>query len=110
MAGCKDTFCGSPLKKLLSTLASLVGIVAIVLIAVYVTRSGISPFDEEHTMGTQGICSNTASGDFQLQIMVFNTFMINCLPGGKCQESEPRTERAQKASESSSKTEMKMSS
>ena len=90
---CRDKCCGSWWRKLLSTLGILVVILALLLIILYTTMTGVSPIDEKHTLATQGTCANTTSDDSSIKVMSFNTFMIRCV-GGKCQEADLREERA----------------
>mmetsp|Transcript_4905 Transcript_4905/g.6767 ORF Transcript_4905/g.6767 Transcript_4905/m.6767 type:complete len:388 (+) Transcript_4905:114-1277(+) len=95
----KQKCCGSPGRRICSTLMILVCITAIALIAVYGTRTGVSSKDETHTQGTQGTCSASTSDASSIKIMTYNTFQIYCIPGVdkktfKCQEAEARTERA----------------
>lgn len=100
----KQKCCGSPGRRFCCTLVILVCIVAIVMIAVYGTRTGVGAKDEAHTQGTQGTCSNGTADTSSIKIMTFNSFMIYCIPGVdkktfKCQEHEARTERAQSIGE-----------
>lgn len=98
----KQKCCGSPCRIFCSTLLILIIITAIVMIAVYVTRTGIpGGKDEMHTSGTQGTCSEGFSNQDSVNILTLNTFMIYCVPGTnlKCQEAEARTERAKSIGE-----------
>ena len=94
----KQKCCGSPSRIFCSTLLILIIIIAIVMIAVYGTRTGIpGGKDETHTSGTLGTCSEGFYNQDSVNILTLNTFMIYCVPGTdavKCQEAEARTERA----------------
>jgi len=100
----KQKCCGSPGRRICSTLAILVCIVAIALIAFYGTRTGAVNNGETHTQGTQGTCSASASDASSIKIMTFNIFQIFCIPGVdkktfKCEEPEARTARAESIGE-----------
>ena len=94
----KQKCCGSPSRIFCSTLLILIIIIAIVMIAVYGTRTGIpGGKDETHTSGTLGTCAEGFHNQDSVNILTLNTFMIYCVPGTdalKCQEAEARTERA----------------
>lgn len=51
--------------------------------------------NETHTTATMGTCRTNDANDspYILQIMTFNAFLIDCIPGAKCQESTQRAER-----------------
>jgi len=100
----KQKCCGSPSRRICSTLAILVCIIAIVLIAVYASRTGVGAKDEAHTQGTQGTCSSGTADTSSIKVMTMNTFMIYCIPGVdkktfRCQEAGARTERAKSIGE-----------
>ncbi|KAL7441133.1 hypothetical protein ACHAXM_010301 [Skeletonema potamos] len=100
----KQKCCGSPSRRICSTLVILVCIVAIAMIAIYGTRTGVGAMDETHVQGTQGTCSNGTADASSIQVITMNTFMIYCIPGVdkkkfKCQEPGARTERAQSIGE-----------
>jgi hypothetical protein len=87
----KQKCCGSPSRRICSTLVILVCIVAIAMIAIYGTRTGVGAMDETHVQGTQGTCSNGTADASSIQVITMNTFMIYCIPGVdkkkfKCQE------------------------
>ncbi|KAL7507288.1 hypothetical protein ACHAXN_005612 [Cyclotella atomus] len=67
--------------------------ITISLLIVYNVRLGTG--NEVHTTRTMGTCrinSNGASSS-SLKIMTFNTFLINCSPGVRCQNAEERAAR-----------------
>ncbi|KAL9180418.1 hypothetical protein ACHAXT_008388 [Thalassiosira profunda] len=78
-------------NQIFGGLCCLLLLTVVALLIAYGVRLGTG--DEEHTAATQGTCRESTSGASTLQVLSLNTFLINCLPGAKCQEDDARAVR-----------------
>ncbi|KAL7532968.1 hypothetical protein ACHAWF_004300 [Thalassiosira exigua] len=78
-------------RKVCGAMCCLVVAAVVSLLVAYGVRLGSG--DESHTYGVLGTCRDGVTDASTLKVLTMNTFLIDCLPGARCQGDAEREAR-----------------